>query len=122
MSDDDIYDALHKIQRQLNAPKNQLNKFGGYNYRSCEDILEAVKKVLPERGSVIMSDEVVMIGERYYVKATAIFSLGSKNVVTHAFAREPLEKKGSDASQITGAASSYARKYALNLNRRLKGS
>ncbi len=105
---------LSKIQKELNAPKNQLNKFGGYNYRSCEDIIEAVKKLLPAGAVVSMSDEVVMIGDRYYVKATATFMLGHAIVSTTAYAREPLEKKGSDASQITGAASSYARKYALN--------
>lgn len=110
----DLQKTLSEIQKKLVAPKNQLNKFGGYNYRSCEDILEALKKVLPEGASVTVSDDIVMVGERVYVKATARFYFNNEFIETVSFAREPLEKKGSDASQITGAASSYARKYALN--------
>lgn len=99
----------------MKAPKNQKNTFANYNYRSCEDILEAVKPLLEETASVLLSDEIVLIGDRYYVKATATFkdSAGKETSVT-AYAREALEKKGNDAAQITGAASSYARKYALN--------
>lgn len=106
-------EKLAKIQKELKAPKGQLNKFGGYRYRSCEDILEAVKPLLD--GAILnLEDEIVYIGDRFYVKATAIFSDGDyKNSVT-AYAREPLDKKGMDSSQITGMASSYARKYALN--------
>jgi len=110
----DLQKTLSEIQKKLVAPKNQLNKFGGYNYRSCEDILEALKKVLPEGAYVTISDDIVMVGERVYVKAAARFHFNNEFIETVSFAREPLEKRGSDASQITGAASSYARKYALN--------
>ena len=108
-----LTDALNKIQRQLKAPKNQKNSFGNYNYRSCEDILEAVKPLLGD-GIVLLSDEIALVGDRYYVKATATFSLGSESASVSAYARESLDKKGMDSAQITGAASSYARKYALN--------
>lgn len=109
---------LQAIQHELKAPKNQENKFGGYKYRSCEDILEAVKSLLDKyEATLTISDDIVLIGERYYIKATATL-LDSKGgevlAQTTAFAREPVAKKGSDESQITGAASSYARKYALN--------
>jgi hypothetical protein len=99
---------LLEIQKKLDVPKNQLNKFGGYKYRSCEDILEALKPLLDE--PVILADEIVQIGDRYYVKATAKYG----EVEVTAYAREEETKKGMDASQITGSASSYARKYALN--------
>lgn len=101
----------------MNAPKKQFNKFGGFNYRSAEDILEAVKPLLKDNDCVLtLSDEVVNIGNRYYVKATAVFQkVGEENAIgVSAYAREQKEKKGMDASQITGSASSYARKYALN--------
>lgn len=104
------------IQFTLKAPKNQRNNFGGYNYRSCEDIMEAVKPLLKETNcTLVVSDDIVQIGDRFYVKATAILKTPSgEEYKNSAFAREPLSKKGSDESQITGAASSYARKYALN--------
>lgn len=108
---------LINIQNKLNAPKNQKNTFGGYNYRSAEDILEAVKPLLLEEKCVLLlNDDVVLIGERYYVKATATLldSDGKQLAQTTAFARESLTKKGQDDSQITGTASSYARKYCLN--------
>jgi len=105
--------ALAKIQRELKAPKGQTNKFGGYKYRSAEDILEALKPLLGE-STLTISDEVVLIGERYYVKASATLTAGDQTKTVCGWAREPEDKKGSDASQITGAASSYARKYALN--------
>ena len=108
---------LINIQNKLNAPKNQKNTFGGYNYRSAEDILEAVKPLLLEEKCVLLlNDDVVLIGERYYVKATAtLFDCDGKQLAqTTALARESLTKKGQDDSQITGTASSYARKYALN--------
>lgn len=106
---------LMEIQAALKAPKSQFNKFGGYNYRSCEDILEAVKPLLAERGAqLVVSDEIVEVGGRVYVKATATITAEDKSVSATAYAREPAEKKGMDASQITGTASSYARKYALN--------
>ena len=111
-------EILNKIQRELKAPKNQMNNFGNYKYRSCEDILEAVKPLLGE-ATLTLSDEMVMLGDRFYVKATATLNekgtFGvSSGASCSAFARESLEKKGMDTAQITGAASSYARKYALN--------
>jgi hypothetical protein len=110
-----VRDTLIKIQTELVAPKNQYNKFGNYKYRSCEDILEALKPILKETHSaVVISDEVVVIGTRYYVKATATLKTEQGEVSSTAYARETEEKKGMDASQITGATSSYARKYALN--------
>jgi len=106
--------ALHDIQTKLKVGKENTNTFGKYNYRNCSDILEAVKPLLPEGFSLLLSDEIVLIGERYYVKATAILSNGKESSVVTAFARESFDKKGMDDSQITGASSSYARKYALN--------
>lgn len=110
----EIHDVLHEIQQNLKAPKNQTNSFGGYRYRSCEDILEAVKPLLPEGHYVCLSDEMVEVGSRLYVKAKAYLHGPSADVSTTAYAREAETKKGMDVSQITGAASSYARKYALN--------
>lgn len=107
---------LIRIQNELKAPKGQYNSFGKYSYRSCEDILEAVKPLLSSCDCILtLSDEITLVGERYYVKATAILlnGAGDKVEVT-AYAREEEDKKGMDGSQITGAASSYARKYALN--------
>lgn len=107
---------LISIQSTLNAPKGQYNSFGKYKYRSCEDILGAVKPLLNQHGCTLtISDDVVMVGARIYIKATATItnSAGEKEVTT-AFAREEEQKKGMDSSQVTGAASSYARKYALN--------
>lgn len=101
---------LAKIQKELKAPKSQYNSFGKYNYRNSEDILEALKPLLSEEDVLTVSDEVVQVGDRFYIKATAKFN---DNVVT-AFAREALEQKGMNDAQITGSASSYARKYALN--------
>lgn len=109
--------ALTNIQSRLKAPKSQYNSFGKYNYRNCEDILEAVKPLLSETETILLlSDEIVMVGERYYVKAmaTIIGKNGETIAQVSAFAREADTKKGMDASQITGASSSYARKYALN--------
>jgi hypothetical protein len=104
------------IQQDLKAPKTQRNNFGGYNYRSCEDILEAVKPLLAEQSCTLtITDDIVMVGERIYLKATAtLTNPDGKSVSTTAFAREPEQKKGMDESQISGMASSYARKYALN--------
>lgn len=110
----DVAELLGCIQRKLKAPKSQHNKFGNYYYRNCEDILEAVKPLLPAGAFMTVSDDIVMVGDRFYVKATA--ELVYKEGRTHniAYAREPSVKKGMDESQITGATSSYARKYALN--------
>lgn len=108
---------LIEIQQKLVAPKNQYNKFGEYYYRSCEDILNAVKPLLKEQKlALILKDDVVLIGERYYIKAIATIydDTGKEIASTSALARESFEKKKSDDSQLTGAASSYARKYALN--------
>lgn len=113
-----IYAELCRIQKELKAPKGQMNKFGNYKYRSCEDILESVKPLL-ENCSLVVRDEVVVVGDRYYVKATATLTDSmsdgdNKSVSVEAYAREADSKKGMDASQVTGATSSYARKYALN--------
>ena len=106
-------DTLNKIQKELKAPKGQTNNFGKYKYRSCEDIIEAVKTLLGT-STLTLSDELVMIGDRYYIKATACIKDKDDMETVTAYARESLEKKGMDTSQITGSASSYARKYALN--------
>lgn len=106
---------LQQIQQELKAPKGQFNKFGGYHYRSCEDIVEALKPILAKHGAaVVLSDDIVEIGGRVYVKATATLKTEKDSISATAYAREPAVKKGMDDSQITGAASSYARKYALN--------
>ena len=108
-----IYSELSKIQQELKAPKNLWNKFGNYKYRNAEGILEAVKPLLS--GLVLLiNDEPVLIGERYYIKATATLTDGKESVSAVAYAREDKEKKGMDGCQLTGACSSYARKYALN--------
>lgn len=108
-------DALIKIQQELKAPKGQYNSFGKYKYRSAEDILEAVKPLLGKyNAQLTLSDEIIAVGDRVYVKAVATFTDGTAAEMVSAFAREPDDKKGMDASQITGTASSYARKYALN--------
>ena len=110
-----VHEALKIIQGKLVAPKGQTNAFGKYKYRSCEDILESVKPLLADTNTVLaISDEIVMIGERYYVKATVELSSEETAINVSAFARECSVKKGMDEAQITGAASSYARKYALN--------
>lgn len=110
-----LQQKLIEIQAELKAPKSQYNKFGGYNYRNCEDILEAVKPLCAKHEIVpLLSDEIVMIGDRFYIKATAKVTDGKDEIATTAFARESKDKKGMDESQITGSSSSYARKYALN--------
>jgi hypothetical protein len=111
----DIYQKLIAIQTELKAPKSQFNSFGKYNYRNQEDILEAVKPLLKKHGlTLVIDDEIVLIGNRYYVKAEATLMSKDESTGTCAYAREEEEKRGMDASQITGSASSYARKYALN--------
>lgn len=112
-----INEKLSNIQTAIKAPKNLYNKFGNYKYRNAEGIYEAVKPYLKEQNcSLIVSDELLPIGDRIYVKATAALfdNEGSGYRAAEAYAREPEEKKGMDAAQITGATSSYARKYALN--------
>lgn len=109
----EFYKRVAEIQCKLKAPKGQENKFGGYRYRSCEDIMEAVKPLL---GGLVLTvcDDIVMVGDRIYVKATASITDGHTTISNTAFAREAQSRKGMDDSQITGSASSYARKYALN--------
>lgn len=116
-----VYEKLLTVQTKLKAPKNRVNTFGGFNYRSCEDILEAVKPLLAEvKAIILLKDAVVQVGERYYVYSQAFFyDMESKDgtcnmVSSDAYAREPLEKTKMDPAQVTGTASSYARKYALN--------
>lgn len=110
-----MIEKLSRIQAELKAPKSQRNNFGNYNYRSCEDILEAVKPLLSREGLVLtITDSIEMVGNRYYVKATATVTDGEKSISTTAYAREADGRKGMDESQVTGSSSSYARKYALN--------
>lgn len=111
-----VYEKLVKVQTELKAPKGQYNSFGKYKYRSCEDIVESVKPILSKYNlGLNLSDELVLIGDRYYIKATAsIINPAGDDIVATAYAREPQELKGMSDSQITGTASSYARKYALN--------
>lgn len=115
MANDNILRLIANVQAELKAPKSQYNSFGRYNYRSAEDILEAVKPLLFKHGlTQTISDEVVETNTRHYIKSTVTVYLGDQSVSVSAFAREPEQKKGMDESQITGTASSYARKYALN--------
>jgi hypothetical protein len=108
-------EALQNIQQEIIAPKGQKNNFGNYNYRSCEDIFKAVKPLLKKYNSTLfVSDELVNVGDRFYIKATATFRFKDIEISTVGWAREELSKKGMDGSQVTGASSSYARKYALN--------
>ena len=112
-----VYEKLMTVQTKLRAPKGQYNSFGKYSYRSCEDILEALKPLLAEVGAIVnISDEVKLIGDRFYVEATAMFldCETGDSVVARASAREDETKKGMDLAQVTGSVSSYARKYALN--------
>ena len=113
-----IYEKLLNIQNELKAPKSQFNAFGKYKYRNAEDILESVKPLcFKYKATLTLSDEIVLIGERYYVKATATLTDNEKpelKIWITAYAREEESKKGMDGSQVTGASSSYARKYALN--------
>lgn len=112
-----IYEKLLNVQTELKAPKNQFNKFGGFKYRSCEDILEALKPVLSKyKLAMIITDDIITVNNRNYVKATVkLFNTEKEEFIENsAIAREEESKKGMDGSQITGASSSYARKYALN--------
>lgn len=110
-----LLQKLAKVQFELKAPKSNFNKFGGFYYRSLEDILEAVKPLLDKHGlTLTISDEPVLIGDRFYIKATARLSDGKENLEVTAYAREAAGKKGMDDAQVTGASSSYARKYCLN--------
>lgn len=121
MSKINVLKKLYKVQQKLKAPKNQFNSFAKFKYRSCEDILEAVKPILNEvQSTLIIKDDIIVLGEeentRFYIKAVCIFTdiLTGESIESSAVAREVLIKKGMDDSQITGSTSSYARKYALN--------
>ena len=115
MTENKIHEKLITVQKNLVAPKSNYNNFGKYKYRSAEDILEAVKPLNAENGLLLtISDEPLLIGDWHYIKATATITDGTESIVVTAYARESLNKKGMDDSQITGTASSYARKYALN--------
>lgn len=112
-----IYEKLAAIQAELHSPKSEYNQFGKYSYRTAEAILEAVKPFLKAQGCVLnCTDDLLLVGDRYYIKATAIITAveDGSQVSTTAWAREEIDKKGMDQSQVTGASSSYARKYALN--------
>lgn len=110
-----IVEKLSAIQVELKAPKSNYNSFGKYNYRSCEDILEGVKPLLDKyRVALTLNDEIVLIGDRFYVKATATLYDGEQSLSATAYAREGNEQRGMSEAQLTGSTSSYARKYALN--------
>lgn len=110
-----LQESLIEIQKKLKAPKGQYNSFGKYKYRSCEDILEAVKPLLCEQGVLMtVQDDLTVLNDRFYIRAIVTVSKGGESICSSAFAREDDTKKGMDGSQITGTASSYARKYALN--------
>lgn len=109
-----VHTLLTEIQTKLKAPKSRYNKFGEYHYRSLEDIMEAVKQHLPVGAAFCLSDELVYIGERYYVKATATLMYNGASMSTTAYAREDAERKKMHPEQLTGCSSSYARKYAAN--------
>lgn len=108
-----VQELLNRIQQGIEVPKGRMNKFGGFRYRKAEDILSAVKPFLADGGTVTLSDEIVQVGSWIFLKATAVLWLGTESIFCCAFARLVEEKKGMDAAQVTGAASSYARKYAL---------
>lgn len=108
-----IINNLHKIQKHLRVTKNNKNNFGNYTYRNAEDILSEVKPLLEEGIVLLLTEKIELIGDRYYVKSTAILTDGTDKIENCAYARESLDKKGMDAAQITGASTSYARKYAL---------
>ena len=109
-----IHKELSEIQRKLKAPKSQFNKFGKYNYRSCEDIVEAVKPLLKDGTVLLLDDKIINIGQFNYIAATATLKNESDGISVSGWAREAIEQAGMQPSQITGSASSYARKYALN--------
>ena len=113
MNKSEFYEKVSAIQAELKAPKSQFNKFGNYSYRNCEDILEAVKPLLCGL-IVIIDDDIIQVGDRFYVKSTATITGDEYSLSCSAFARESLTRKGMDDAQITGATSSYSRKYAMN--------
>lgn len=110
----DVQEVLHFIQKNLKVPKLRENKFGNYKFRNAEDILDAVKTIMPDGATLVIQDDIRLVGERYYVQAVASLRFKGGSLENCAYAREDDTKKGMDASQLTGATSSYARKYALN--------
>ena len=111
----ELQTRLIAVQSELKAPKDKFNSFGNYSYRSAEGIMEALKPLLKEHELCLtVNDDIILVGDRFYIKATATVSYGKETITNSAFAREEATKKGMDGSQITGTASSYARKYALN--------
>lgn len=109
-----MYNKLIELQAKVKAPKGQTNNFGKYKYRNIDDILEAAKPAMAELGlALLLTDTIEQIGDRYYVKATALLTDGKATVENTAYAREPISKKGMDEAQVTGTSSTYARKYAL---------
>jgi len=111
---DSIHSHLSFLQKKLSVKKTRYNKFANYHYRNAEDIVDALKPIMPEGVYITMTDEIVLIGDRYYLKSTASICFNGDTVSASAYAREPLEKKGSDVSQITGGCSTYSRRYALS--------
>ena len=109
-----ISEVLSKLQKELKVPKEKKNSFGNYKYRTAEDILSRIKDIMPDGAYVLTDDKIELIGERHYIICSAYFCYNGQTVISTGYAREPLAKKGFDESQITGAASSYAKKYALN--------
>jgi len=111
----EFYKKLSQLQQDIKAPKNKKNTFGNYNYRSCEDVMHSFKEINKQYNFVLnVSDEIINVGDRYYIKAIATLSDGENYITSTGYAREDENKKGMDLSQLTGACSSYARKYALN--------
>lgn len=109
-----IHEALSYVQKHLKVPKKHFNKFGNYHYRKCEDILEELKAIMPDGASVTINDDIICVGERHYICATARFHFGSDVLECKGLAREAISQKGMSDPQLTGSCSSYARKYALN--------
>jgi hypothetical protein len=108
-----LIETLGYMQKTINAPKGQYNAFGKYKYRNAEDILSSIKQAMPEGYAIRMTDEIVMVGDRYYIKSLATLFSSEHSIEAAAFARESLDKKGMDSAQVSGSTSSYARKYAL---------
>ena len=115
MNSKSLQECLNYIQVNLNAPKNRTNTYQNYKYRNLDDIFEGLKPLLKETGCIVtISDSIEMLGDRYYIKAVVSIYKGNDSMTCHGWARETAVKKGMDESQITGSASSYARKYAMN--------
>lgn len=109
-----IYEVLHKIQKSIIVPKEKYNSHGKFHYRTCEQIIDGAKKVMPEGATLLLADEPFFLEGRFYIKATTTFSFKGDSISCSGYAREPENQTGMNASQLTGSASSYARKYALS--------